>query len=81
MSKSSTIDELIRSEPVINDKKYITDSVNEIHSKINDIRVQLFNISPYVNKKDRVRLEKDSMISKKQQKLIQRQKKVAKRTK
>ena len=52
MSKSSTIDELIRSEPVINDKKYITDSVNEIHSKINDIRVQLFNVSPYVKKKE-----------------------------
>ena len=52
MSKSNTIYELIRSEPVINDKKYITDSVNEIHSKINDIRVQLFNVSPYVKKKE-----------------------------
>ena len=71
MSKSNTIYELIRSEPVINDKKYITDNVNEIHSKINDIRAQLFNVSPYVNKKE----QKDSMISKKQQKLIQRQKK------
>ena len=58
MSKSSTIDELIRSEPVINDKKYITDSVNEIHSKINDIRVQLFNISPYVNKKGQSEIRK-----------------------
>ena len=38
MSKSNTIYVLIRSEPVINDKKYIFDSNNEIRKKFNDIR-------------------------------------------
>ena len=58
MSKSNTIYELIQSESVINDKKYITDNVNEIHSKINDIRAQLFNVSPYVNKKEQSEIRK-----------------------
>ena len=38
MSKSNTIYVLIRSEPVINEKKYIFDSNNEIRKKINDIK-------------------------------------------
>ena len=38
MSKSNTIYALIRSEPVINEKKYIFDSNNEIRKKINDIK-------------------------------------------
>ena len=38
MSKSSIILPLLRSEPVINERKYIIDNVNVIHSKINDIR-------------------------------------------
>ena len=38
MSKSNTIYALIRSEPVINEKKYIFDSNNEIRKKNNDIK-------------------------------------------
>ena len=49
---------LIRSEPIINEKIYITDSNNEIHSKINDIKIQLFDISPYINKKERHSIRK-----------------------
>ena len=50
LSKSDIIYVLIRSEPVINEKKYIIDGNNEIDNKINDIRLQLFNVSPYLNK-------------------------------
>ena len=50
LSKSDIIYALICSEPVINEKKYIIDGNNEIHNKINDIRLQLFNVSPYLNK-------------------------------
>ena len=42
MSKSSITLPFLRSEPVINERKYIIDDVNEIHSKINDIRSQPF---------------------------------------
>ena len=38
LSKSDIIYALIRSEPAINEKKYIIDSNNEICNKINDIR-------------------------------------------
>ena len=48
MSKSYIILALLRSEPVINERKYIINNVNEIHSKINDIRLQLFQVSPYI---------------------------------
>ena len=58
MSKSNTIYELIRSEPVINEKNYIIHSVNENHSKTNDIRVQLFNVSPYVNQNEQSEIRK-----------------------
>ena len=51
MSKSNTIYALIRSEPVINEKKYIFDSNNEIRQKINDIRTRFFDVSPYLNEK------------------------------
>ena len=51
MSKSSIILALLRSEPVINERKYITDNVNEIDRKINDIRLQLPQVSPYMDKK------------------------------
>ena len=53
LSKSDIIYALIRSEPVINEQKYILDSNNEINSRINKIRMQLFNVSPYLNKTDR----------------------------
>ena len=52
MSKGDTIYALIRSEPVINEKKYIIDSNNDIHNKTNDIRLQIFGVSPYMNKKN-----------------------------
>ena len=70
-SKSFVILALLRSESVINERKYIIDNVNEIHSKINDIRLQLFQVSSYVLiKKNIVKLEKDYMIQKKLQILI-----------
>ena len=58
MSRSSIILALLRSEPVINERKYIIDNDNEIHSKINDIRLQLFQVSPYVNKKEHSKIRK-----------------------
>ena len=53
-------------------KKYIIDSNNEIHSKFNDIRMQLFSVSPYISKKEVLISEKDYMTCKKRQKLIDR---------
>ena len=58
MSKKDIIYALIRSEPIINEKKYITDSNNEIHNKINDIKIQLFDVCPYINKKERNSIRK-----------------------
>ena len=53
MSKKDTIYALIRSEPVINEEKYISylniDSNNDIDNKINEISIQLFEVSPYMN--------------------------------
>ena len=51
--KNDTIYALIRSDPIINEQKYIFDSNNEIRDKINKIRMQLFDASTYLNKKDR----------------------------
>ena len=53
LSKNDTIYALIRSDPIINEQKYIFDSNNEIRDKINKIRMQLFDVSTYLNKKDR----------------------------
>ena len=50
--KNDTIYALIRSDS-INEQNYIFDSNNEIRDKINKIRMQLFDVSPYLNKKDR----------------------------
>ena len=58
MSKGDIIYVLIRSEPIINEKKYIINSNNEINSKINDIRMQLFAVSPYMNKKEHSNIRK-----------------------
>ena len=58
MSKSSITLPLLRSEPVINERKYIIDNVNVIHSKINDIRLQLFQVSPYIDKKGHSKIRK-----------------------
>ena len=71
LSKSDTIYALICSEPIINEQKYIFDSNNEIPSKINKIRQQLFDVSPYINKKNMVILEKDCILLKKYKKLIE----------
>ena len=45
--KNDTIYALIRSDPIINEQKYIFDSNNEIRDKINKIRMQLFDASTY----------------------------------
>ena len=46
---------LIRSEPAINEEKYISylnnDSNNDIHNEINKITIQLFEVSQYMSKK------------------------------
>ena len=72
MSKGDIIYALIRSEPIVNEKRYIIESNNDIHNKINNIRLQLTGVSPYINKKNIVILEKDYMRYKKLQKLIDR---------
>ena len=55
MSKRNLIYALIRSEPANNEKKYISylnkDTNNDIHNEINKIRLQLFDVSQYLNKK------------------------------
>ena len=55
MSKKDTIYALICSEPVINEEKYISylnnGSNNDIDSKINEISMHLFEVSPYMNKR------------------------------
>ena len=55
MPKKDILYALIRSEPVINEEKYISywnnDSNNDIYNKINEISMQLFEVSPYMNKK------------------------------
>ena len=55
MSNKDTIYALIRSEPVINEERYISylnnNSNNEIENKINEISIQIFEVSPYMNKK------------------------------
>ena len=55
MSKKDTIYALIRSEAVINEEKYLSylnnDSNNDIVNKINEISIQLFEVSSYMNKK------------------------------
>ena len=56
MSKKDIIYALIRSEAANNEKKknisYLNkDSDNNIHNEINKIRIQIFEISPYLNKK------------------------------
>ena len=53
--KKNLIYALIRSEPANNEEKYISylnkDTNNGIHNEINKIRLQLFDISQYLNKK------------------------------
>ena len=68
MSKKDTIYALIHSEPVINEEKYISylniDSNNDIDNKINEISIQLFEVSPYMNKKTLKDIKKDYMLLK-----------------
>ena len=55
MSKRNLIYALIRSEPANNEEKYITylnkNTNNDIHNEINKIRLPLFDVSQYLNKK------------------------------
>ena len=55
MSKKDTTYALIRSEPVINEEKYLSylnnGSNNDIVNKINEISMQLCEVSPYMNNK------------------------------
>ena len=64
--KKDIIYALIRSKPAINEEKYISylnkDTNNDIHNEINEIKLQLFDVSQYLNKKSTV--EKDYMILK-----------------
>ena len=68
MSKTNTIYTLIRSKPVINEEKYLSylndDSNNDIDNKINEINMQLFEVSSYMNKKDYKDIKKDYMLLK-----------------
>ena len=68
MSKANTIYTLIRSKPVINEEKYLSylndDSNNDIDNKINEINMQLFEVSSYMNKKDYKDIKKDYMLLK-----------------
>ena len=52
MSKDDIIDALIFSEAIIDEKKYMFDSNNKMHHKINEIKMQPFTVSPYMNKKE-----------------------------
>ena len=55
MPKKDILYALIRSEPVINEEKYISywnnDSNKDIYNKINEISMQLLEVSPYITKK------------------------------
>ena len=55
MSKKDIIYALLRSEPANNEEKYLSqlnkDTNNDIHNEINKIRMQLFEVSQYLNKK------------------------------
>ena len=46
------------SQPIINEKKYMFESNNEIHNKINDIGMQLFTVSSYMNKREHGNIRK-----------------------
>ena len=55
MSKKDIIYALIRSKPANNEEEYISylnkDTNNSIHNEINKIRMQFFEVSPYLNEK------------------------------
>ena len=57
-SKSDTIYALIRSDPIINEQKYIFDSNIEIRNKVNSVRMQLLDVSPYLNETKRSDIRK-----------------------
>ena len=57
-SKSDTIYALIRSDAIINEQKYIFDSNIEIRNKVNSVRMQLLDVSPYLNKTERSDIRK-----------------------
>ena len=55
LSKKDIIHSLIKSEPAINEERYISylkkDTNNSIHNEINKIRMQLLEVSPYLKRK------------------------------
>ena len=69
MPKKDILYALIRSEPVINEEKYLSywdnDSNNDIYKKINEISMQLFEVSPYMNKKTLKDIKKKTACYKK----------------
>ena len=54
MSKRDLIHALVKSSQTNNEQRYISyinkDINNDIHNEINKIRMQLFEMSPYLNK-------------------------------
>ena len=50
LSKSDIIYALIRSAPVIDEEKYIIDSNNNIINKVSEVRLQLMEVSQYIDK-------------------------------
>ena len=69
MSEKDIIYALIQSEPIINEEKYIVDTNNEMRSKINDYTLQPFDVSPYLNKKERGNIRKRLYDSQKMAKI------------
>ena len=53
MSKCDILYVLIRSEPVINEEKYIFDSNNETNNNIMKVRRLISIASPFIQKKER----------------------------
>ena len=50
LSKSDITYALIRSAPVIDEEKYIIDSNNNIINKVSEVRLQLMEVSQYIDK-------------------------------
>ena len=64
---------MIRSEPSHKENKYFEyinrDPNNEIHNKINDIRLQLVDTSPYLNKEELNQIRKELYVIEKNTKV------------
>ena len=55
MSKRDLIHALVKSSSTNDQQRYIDylnkDTINDIHNEMNKIKMQLFEVSPYMNKK------------------------------